>query len=345
MKLTYSSYNLELKHQFSISYSTRKFTPAVIIKIEDEGNTGYGEASLPPYLKENTESVIKFLNSVKLRSINSLTELAEFTNELEVKSAGDYAAKAALNIALNDLLGKKLNLPCFKLFEFQKPEYPIPTSFTIGLDNDEIIKQKILEAEKYDVLKIKLGAKNDKRIVSFIRTLTNKPLYIDANQGWVDKEFALDMISWLSDKNVVLIEQPMPVSMMNETAWLAERSPLPIIADETVQVFNDIDIVKNVYHGINIKLMKCGGVNEAVRMINSAQENGLKIMLGCMTETSCAISAAAQLCCKADYLDLDGNLLITNDPFETAMGKTGKIFPTNASGLGIKLTKNMFVQQ
>ncbi len=151
-----------------------------------------------------------------------------------------------------------------------------------------------------------MGTENDKRIIELVRSLVDKPLFIDVNQGWNDEYFALDMINWLAEQNVILVEQPLPKEKIKESKWLNERSPLPIIADEAVQSLNDLDFIKDAYSGINIKLMKCGGIRQAHRMMEKSSELNLKIMLGCMTETSCAITAASHLSSLADWVDLDG---------------------------------------
>jgi len=343
MKLNAIKYTLELKHQFSISYSSRKTTPVVLVKIDDGEYTGFGEASLPPYLEETQDSVIDFLTKIKFKNISSTSELIDFMNSINETYHGNYSAKGALNIAMNDLLGKKLGKPCFEIYNIQRNEQPMFTSFTIGIDSNEKLRKKILEAEEFNILKIKLGTDRDKEIIETIRNVTPKPLYVDANQGWKDKHYAREMCEWLKEQNVKLIEQPMPVGMIAETAWLKENLSIPIIADEAVQKLEDIDRIKHAYHGINIKLMKCGGINSAMKMIEQAKKCGLKIMLGCMTETSCAISAAVQLSPLADFLDLDGNMLIDNDPFEARTVDDGKIILSNSSGLGIKLKQNLFV--
>ena len=343
MKLSFVEYTLQLKHEFSISYSSRKTTPAVIVKIEDDGCEGFGEASLPPYLTDTQKSVTDYLSKIILRNVNSIEDIHANMDELERLNKSAKPAKAAINIALNDLLGKKYKIPIFRLYNIKMTKTDVPTSFTIGIDTKGILKKKIIEAEEYDILKIKLGSDNDKEIINEIRKVTQKPLFVDANQGWKNKHQALNMILWLEDKNVKLIEQPMPVAAVKEAQWLKEKSPLPLIADEAVRVYEDIEKIKNCFHGVNIKLMKCGGINEALRMINSARKNNMKIMLGCMTETSCAISAAAQLLSYADFIDLDGNQLISNDPFESKHFKNGKFFLSEEPGLGIKLKKNLFV--
>jgi L-Ala-D/L-Glu epimerase len=342
MKLNYKKYLLELKHQFTISNFSRNSTPAILIKVEQYSFCGFGEASLPPYLKENQESVIEFLNSVQLKNIYNLQELIELTDEIDSQYQNNYAAKAALNTALNDLLGKILNKPVYELYQIKKEDESFITSFTIGIDTEEIIKTKIAGASEFEILKIKLGTERDKNIINTIREITDKPLYVDANQGWTDKYYALEMILWLKEKNIVVVEQPMPKDKIDDSRWLKEKSILPIIADEAFQTLSDLDKIKDAYHGINIKLMKCGGINPALKIIDSAKKNNMKIMLGCMTETSCGISAALQLAPLANYLDLDGNLLIKNDPFENNANSAGKIYLKNSPGLGITEKLKLF---
>ncbi len=335
MELTFKPYTLELKHTFTISTNSRTTTPVVLTQIEHEGIIGYGEASMPPYLGESHKTVTKFLSKVNLEQFKDpflLDEILTYIDNIDEKNT---AAKASVDIALHDLVGKLLNKPWFKIWGFNKSTTPF-TTFTIGIDNEEILKQKISEAEPYKILKIKLGSEDDKNLISTIRKFTNKPLAIDANQGWKDKEFALDLIFWLKEQNVQMIEQPMPKEKIDEIAWLTEKSPLPIFADESVQRLNDVISTKGVFSGINIKLMKCTGLREAHKMLILAKSLNLKVMIGCMTETSCAISAAAQLSPVVDWTDLDGNLLIKNDPFEGIKIIDGKISLNENPGIGLK---------
>jgi L-Ala-D/L-Glu epimerase len=341
MKLKFTLYELRLKHEFNISYSSRKSTSIVLVRLEQNGVYGYGEASLPPYLLENTETVISFLQKVKIKDISNYEDAAQIiqlTDDIEKKNT---AAKAAVDIALHDLLGNILKKSCSEVYGINTQTLPL-TSFTIGIDKEEILKKKIVEAEPYKILKIKLGTDHDKDIVRFIRRITDKPLYVDANQGWTEKNSALEMIEWLASQNVILIEQPLPKYNLADAKWLKKKSPLPIIADEAFQRAGDLDQVNESYHGVNIKLMKCTGVREAYSIIQRAKELGMKIMLGCMTESSCAISAAIQLASLVDYADLDGNLLVANDPFVLETVKDGRLVLPKGSGLGLKLKEDIF---
>jgi L-alanine-DL-glutamate epimerase-like enolase superfamily enzyme len=339
MKISYLPYELNLKHEFNISYYSRKTTPVVLVKIEYEGYSGYGEASLPQYLNETQESIVLFLISIMpvIKCCNNIEELLSIVNDYK---SNNLPAKAAVNIALNDLKGKMNNQPVYKIFGIDESILPY-TSFTIGIDNKNLLQQKINEADEYKILKVKLGKGNDKEIIESIRELTDKPLFIDVNQGWNDKYYALDILEWMNEKNVLVAEQPFLKENYKDTLWLKDRSPVPIIADESFQTLSDLDKVKDSYSGINIKLMKCGGINNALSIINKAKENNLKIMLGCMTETSCAVSAAINLAGLIDYADLDGNLLITNDPFTSETIEEGRLKLPLLPGLGINFIKGL----
>jgi L-alanine-DL-glutamate epimerase-like enolase superfamily enzyme len=289
---------------------------------------------MPPYLGESHESVSKFLSLLNLSQFNDpflLIDILEYANGI---MPGNYAAKASVDIALHDLIGKLVGEPFYRLFGLNPSRAPL-TSFTIGLDAPEIIRQKVAEAGPYKILKVKLGRENDREMVEVIRSLTDKPLCVDVNQGWKDRNYALEMAGWLKEKGVIFLEQPMPKEMKDDIAWLTQRSPLPVIGDEAIQNISDLLNNKDIYSGINIKLMKCGGLNAAMKMINVARAFGMKVMIGCMTETSCAVSAAAQLSPLADWCDLDGNLLISNDPFEGLKIVEGKVMLPEVPGIGI----------
>lgn len=333
--LRYNPYTLQLKHTFTLATSSRTTTPVVLTEIEYDGITGYGEASMPPYLGESHESVMKFLSLLNLSQFSDPFLLVDILEYVDKAMPGNYAAKASVDIALHDLIGKLVNEPFYRLFGLNPAKAPL-TSFTIGLDSPEIIRQKVTEAEPYKILKVKLGRDNDREMVEVIRSITDKPLCVDVNQGWKDRTMALDMAGWLKEKGIVFLEQPMPKEMKDDIAWLTERSPLPVIGDEAIQNVKDIMDNKNIYSGINIKLMKCGGINAAMKMINVARALGMKVMIGCMTETSCAVTAAAQLSPLVDWCDLDGNLLIANDPFDGLKIVDGRVTLPGRPGTGVK---------
>lgn len=335
MKLSYRPYTLELRHVFTVAVSSRTTTPVVLTEIEYDGVTGYGEASMPPYLGESHESVLSFLSKVDLSKYENPFNLETIIDDIDAIAPGNPAAKASVDIALHDLIGRLMNQPWYNIWGYSRDKAPY-TSFTIGIDTAEVVKQKTIEAAEYKVLKVKLGRENDKEMIETIRAVTDKPITSDVNQGWTDRSKALEMIHWLKEKGVVMVEQPMPKAQVDDLAWLTERSPLPIIGDEGVQRLTDIKRAVGVYHGINIKLMKCTGMREAHKMLTLARALGMKVMIGCMTETSCAISAASHLSPMADWADLDGALLIKNDVFDGTKIIDGKVTLMDRPGIGVK---------
>lgn len=335
MKLSWKPYNLELKYPFTISSYSRTQTPVVLIEIEHEGFVGYGEASLPQYLGENQESVIRFLQQLDLAQFSDITDIPKILDYVDRVLPGNTAAKASVDIALHDLTGKVQQRSWSDIWGLNKNNTPYST-YTIGIDTDEIVRQKTQEVTNdFKILKVKLGGENDKHMIEVIRSVTDLPLAVDANQGWSDRQLALDMTYWLKEKGVVLIEQPMPKNDLEATAWLTAHSPLPIFADESVQRLSDMKKIEGVFSGINIKLMKCTGMHEARKMIDLAPSLGFDVMLGCMTETSCAISAAAQLSPLVNFADLDGALLIKNDCFDGIKILDGKIVLSDLPGIGV----------
>lgn len=333
LKLSFKPNELKLRHAFNLARNSRTTTPDVLVQLEYDGIVGYGEASMPPYLGESIESVTKFLGNLDLGQFNDPFRIEEILSYVDGTAPGNRAAKASVDIALHDLLGKIMGQPWYKIWGLS-PEKTPNTSFTIGIDKADVVRQKVDEAAPYKVIKVKMGLDNDKELVEIIRSKTDKPLCVDANQGWTDKEKALDMCHWLKERGCMFVEQPFDKKMIDETAWLRERSPLPIIADEFCQRIPDVMRAYQVYDGINIKLMKSTGLHEAYKMAVLAKSLGMKLMIGCMTETSCAISAAAQLAPMADWVDLDGNLLIANDSFDGVKVVDGKITLTDKPGIG-----------
>ena len=334
MHLTYRPYTLELKHVFTIATNSRTTTPIVLTEIEFNGVIGYGEASMPPYLGETHESVQAFLSKVDLKRYDNPFDLETILNEIDSLAPHNPAAKASVDIALHDLVGKLLNQPWYNIWGYDKNKAPF-TSFTIGIDTPDVVRQKTKEAEEFKVLKVKLGRDTDKEMIETIRSVTDKPITSDVNQGWTNKEKALEMLHWLKDHGVVMVEQPMPKERIDDLAWLTERSPLPIIGDEGVQRLSDVKNAVGVYHGINIKLMKSTGMREAQKMLTLARSLGMKVMIGCMTETSCAISAASHLSPIVDWADLDGALLIKNDVFDGTKIINGKVTLMDRPGIGV----------
>ena len=334
IKLSYKPYELQLRHVFTVATNSRTTTPVVLTTLEYDGVTGYGEASMPPYLGESHESVLNFLSKVNMEQFSDPFLMEDILGYIDGLMPGNHAAKASLDIALHDLTGKLLGQPWFRLWGLNREKTPV-TSFTIGIDTADVVKEKTLEASAFKLLKIKMGRDNDREMIDTVRSVTDVPVFVDVNQGWKDRNYALEMATYLSERGALFIEQPMPKEQVDDIAWLTERSPLPILADEALQTVEDLLPMKGVYSGINIKLMKCGGMHAAYKMITMARQMGMKILIGCMTETSCAVSAAAQLSPLVDWADLDGNLLISNDVYDGMTVVDGKITLPDRPGIGI----------
>ena len=334
MKMRFFPYELKLKHVFTVASYSRTTTPDVQVEIEYEGVTGYGEASMPPYLGQTVDTVMAFLRKVDLEQFSDPFGLEDILAYVDSLSPGDTAAKAAVDIALHDLVGKLLGAPWYKIWGLNK-EKTLSTTFTIGIDTPDVVRGKTREvAGQFNILKVKLGRDNDKEMIRTIRSVSALPIAVDANQGWSDRQYALDMIHWLKEQGIVMIEQPMPKEQLDDIAWITQQSPLPVFADESLQRLNDVTALKGAFTGINIKLMKCTGMREAWKMVTLARALDMKVMVGCMTETSCAVSAAAQLSPVVDFADLDGNLLISNDRFKGMEVINGKITLNDLPGIG-----------
>ncbi len=335
MKLSWEPYELELRHTFTVASYSRKTTPGVQVRLEYDGFTGHGEASMPPYLGHTVESVCAFLQKVDLGPFKDPFQLEEILAYVDSLSEGDAPAKAAIDIALHDLYGQLLGQPLYRIWGLNPAKAP-STTFTIGIDTPEVVREKTLEcASRFNILKVKVGLDNDVQMIETIRSVTDLPLAVDANQGWKDRVKALDEIHWLAEQGVVMVEQPMAVDRLDDIAWITEQSPVPIFADESIQRLRDIPAIKGAFSGINIKLMKCTGLLEARKMLTYARAEGLRVMLGCMTETSCACTAAAHLSPAVDFADLDGNLLISNDLYEGMVVHDGRIVLPDRPGLGL----------
>ncbi|MNK05749.1 L-Ala-D/L-Glu epimerase [compost metagenome] len=335
MKIAYNAYSLELKHPFSIAKFSRTSTPVMLIRLSYENIEGYGEASMVPYMGESVETAVAFLKKVDWNRFVHPFNFEEIINYLDSIEKGHPAIKAAIDIALNDINGKLLNKPCYEIYGADPSKMPV-TSYTIGIDTAEVIKEKVADANGFKVLKIKLGRDNDKELINTIRSVSDLPLYVDANQGWTNKKHAIEMIYWLHDQGVQLIEQPMDKADLEGNAWLTGRSPIPILADEAVQRLSDLEGLRGAYHGINIKLMKSGGIYEGHQMILKAKSMGMKVLIGCMSETSCATQAGMALAPLCDWADLDGPWLTKNNPFTAPKMIEGKYQLSQLPGLGLE---------
>ena len=334
LKLSFEPFELNLRHVFTIASFSRTTTPVMLVKLEWEGFTGYGEASMPPYLGESHQTVTEFLGSLDLAQFTDPFRMEEILDYVDEKADGNAAAKASVDIALHDLVGKLMNQPWYRIWGYSPENTPL-TTFTIGIDRPEVVREKVKEAAPYKILKVKISNGTEREMIEAVRSVTDVPLCVDVNQGWADRQQALDWTGWMKEQGVLFVEQPMSKLNYDDHAWLTQNSPLPIVADEAVQRLCDVQKLHGVYSGINCKLMKCTGMREAHRMLELARSLGMKTMLGCMTETSCGITAAAQLSPIADWADLDGNLLISNDPYRGIEIVEGKVVLPELPGIGI----------
>lgn len=326
---------LKLKHTWTTVMSSSDFRDTLQVEYRRGGITGNGEGAPIVRYNENAESARKAVDSVaKYLAGADPEQFAKVIGEVFRRIEGQYAAKSAVDLALMDWTGKKLGVPLYRYFGLDPKDAPV-TTFSIGIDNPETTKAKVEEAAQYPILKIKVGLDSDEATIAAVRAITKKPLRVDANEGWKDREEAVRKINWLESQGVEFVEQPLAADRLEDTRWVRSRVHIPIIADESVLHAGDIPKLKDSFDGVNIKLDKSGGMLEAYRMIQIAKSLGMKTMLGCMVSSSCTVTAAAHLSPLVDYADLDGNLLIANDPWSGVTVKNGKLMLPGRPGLGL----------
>jgi len=335
VKITTTIYELHLRQAWTLSRGTWDIRRNVLVRLERDGLVGYGEAAPIPRYEESAESNQAFIEQARPILDKDLWEFDDRWREIDRLAPGQNAAKAALDMAILDWVGKSLKIPLYKFFGLNKNK-TVPTTFSISIAEVPVMQKTAQEAKDFQVLKIKLGSKDDKKIIEGLREVTNRPIRVDVNEGWKDRQQALEMINWLADKNVEFVEQPMPAANLEDYRWLKERVKLPLIADESVHKIQDVPALATGFHGINIKLMKCGGLQEALRLVAVARSLNLKLMLGCMIESSLAISAGATISPLFDYVDLDGSLLINNDPFRGLKLQGDRWLLSDQPGLGVE---------
>jgi len=326
---------LKLRHTWTTTMSSSEYRDTLQVRFTRDGTTGIGEGAPIIRYQENAESARQAVEKVReVVTDHDPWQFQKLMAEIFRRVPGQYAAKAAIDIALLDWVGQKLGIPLYRYFGLDPQDAPV-TTFSIGIDTPEITRQKVREAEAFPVLKIKVGLDTDEATLAAVRSATRKPLRVDANEGWKDKEVAVRKINWLESQGVEFVEQPLPAAMLEETRWVRKRVHLPLIADEACVRVSDIPRLVDAYDGVNVKLDKCGGILEAYRMIQVARACSLKTMLGCMVSSSVSVTAAAHLSPLVDYADLDGNLLIANDPFSGVEVKEGKLILPDRPGLGL----------
>ncbi len=333
MNLTASPLTLNLKTTFRVAHGASDQRHNVLARIEHNGWTGYGEAAAVPYYGDTQESLLAYLNALPPLGENPYA-LEDILNALP---QGAHAAQAAVDIALHDLWGKLLNQPLYRLFGLTPAPLP-QTSFTISIDKPEVMAKSARESG-YPIIKVKLGPDDPEGAIAAIRSATDARLRVDANAGWTPQQ-ALELIPRLEKYNLELVEQPLPVGDPQAYRWLhAELQKkgvkLRIFADESVKTAADVARYAGAIDGVVVKLMKTGGIREALRAIHTARAHGMKIMLSCMVESSVGVTAAAHLAPLCDYLDLDGPLLVANDPFNGIQYEGATLTLPDGPGLGV----------
>ncbi|MDR3718810.1 MAG: dipeptide epimerase [Bryobacteraceae bacterium] len=335
-KVEFDIKRLKLRHTWTTVMSSSDYRDTFFVKLVHDGITAIGEGAPIVRYKESAETA-----KAALTLILPLLETANpwyyrtLLNEVSRRVEGEYAAKAALDIALLDWAGKRLGIPVHKLLGIDPAGAPL-TTFSIGIDDPEATRKKVEEAAAFPVLKIKVGLGKDEATIEAVRAVTNKPLRTDANEGYKTKEEAVERINFLEKHGVEFIEQPLVASNLEDMNWIRKRVHMPIFADEACLHLNDVPKVAQCFDGINVKVDKAGGLLAAMREIELARSLGLKVMIGCMVSSSVAVTAAAQLSPLVDYADLDGNLLISNDAYEGVLVEKGKLVLPNRPGLGLK---------
>ena len=332
MNLEYLPFDLMLNHTWAISRSAAtgggsKIASVVLVRLSDKSTAGLGEAPTSRRYVQSAASIQDFLRRVDANKL-SFHDIPASMAYLELLAPNNSSAKCALNVALVDGAARHAGQPVYDLLGLGFAENKHLTSYSIGIDTPESIRRKVAEAAPYPILKLKVGAPGDQENLAALRQVDpKKTVRVDANEGWTTKEEALRNLEWLArDPHIEFVEQPMPASTpARDLAWLKSRSPLPLFGDESCQNFLDVSACAQCYHGVNVKLIKTAGITGAYETLQAARQAGLKTMIGCMIETSVLITAAAHLAQLTDHLDIDGNLLISNDPFAGVTADRGAV--------------------
>jgi len=335
MRLEHTTITLPLRHAWTLSRGSSAEKRNVLVRVTFAGQPGLGEAAPNARYGEDAAGVVRDLGRVAAALPPDAARLDAILDLVDRLLPASPAARAAIDIALHDRAGRLEGVPLYRRFGLETGTIP-PTSFSIGLDTPEAMRRKVREASGFTRFKVKLGGGDDRAVVEAIRTVTDRPLIVDANEGWSDPVRAAALIDWLRTMGVILVEQPLPAADREGAARLHRRSSLPIIADEAALGESDVAGLVEAYDGVNVKLQKAGGLRAARRMIDRARQAGLRVMLGCMIETSLGIAAAAHLSPLADDADLDGHLLLAADPYRGLRLEEGRVLPSDAPGLGVE---------
>jgi L-alanine-DL-glutamate epimerase-like enolase superfamily enzyme len=325
---------LRLRHRWAISRAALSEKQVAVVRLHWNGLDGWGEAAPISRYGERVEDVPAAVERLAPALGDDPRAYREVARALAGALPGLHAAKAALDMAVHDLAARAAGVPVYRLLGVDPARMPL-TSFSIGIDTPEVVASKAREAEAYRVLKVKVGTPDDRALIGAVRSVTDKPLRVDANEAWTDPAQALAHIKWLAAQGVELVEQPMPADDLEAGRWLRARSPLPLVADEAVLTGTDLIRVADAYHGVNVKLMKHGGIAPTLELIAVARALGLKVMIGCMIESGLGIAAAAAIAPLCDWVDLDGNLLLAEDPFPGHPVVDGRLALRDALGLGV----------
>ncbi len=331
----YHSVRLTLHRPWTTTMSTSDYRDTIHVRFTCEGAVGFGEGAPIPRYHETVGEGCRAVESLRsLLEESDPWQFEGFLTRISERLPGQFAAKAAIDIALLDWIGQKLGVPLYRLLGLDPESTPF-TSLSIGIDDPKVTRQKVIDADAFPILKVKMGLRSDEATLAAVRSATDKPIRVDVNEGWKDRETALRKLRWLEGQGVEFVEQPMPADQTEDAQWLHDRARIPIFADEAATNPEEIPKLVGAYDGVNIKLDKCGGVQSALRMIHVARAVGLKVMLGCMVSSSVSVTAAAHLSPLVDYADLDGNLLISNDPYRGVTVRAGKLLLPYGPGLGL----------
>lgn len=333
-RISAAPYILKFRFPFKLALSTRAYTDIVILKIESHKIVSYGEAALPPYLGATVASVINFLETLDWKEILN-KDLQNARLMLDAAAPGNNAAKAAVEMALHDMHGQKMEITVGEMYKV-KSGTPVYSTYTIGISTEKELIEKLEQGKDFKIIKLKLGSEDDRDIVKSFRKHSRKAFCVDVNQGWKNRDHAAQMAEFLEKQKVSFIEQPLPAEHLEESSWLRDRVDIPIFADESVKRLSDLTEVSEAFDGVNIKLMKSAGIAEAFEMIGKARQLSMRIVIGAMAESSLGNTAAAHLAPLADWVDLDGPMLTANDPFSGITYQDGAIILPDAFGIGAK---------
>ncbi len=327
--------DLELKRVFTISRWSRTHAHNVVVRLEADGITGIGEGAPNARYQESQESALAFVRGLDLSAWNNAADIEGLIGLMDRHNPGEWAAKVAVEMAAWDWLGKSMGVPIHQLWNAASTTGPV-TSYTIGIDEPDQIAERVREAERFPLLKVKLGTPADEDVIRHIRSLTGKPLMVDANEGWKDLDTARRRIRFMADMGITLVEQPMPSVMRAEMAELKPWSPLPLYADESFTGHESVAELAAGFHGVNLKIMKVGSLRRSMQLVQQARREGLGLMVGCMIESSLADTASALVALWADHADLDGHVLIRDDPYRGLMlDAENRVRLNDSPGLGV----------